>query len=135
MKLKPLVPAGRSIMGVNFGFVIHRQGSRKHPQLNFSISQPLMRAMKWNSETILRLDGDLKDRVAALVIVDRQSKSARKCHVSESGRGKMAIPCTGEVAEAFPPNPDETGMQPLTILEQRSDCLIFELPALPEKKA
>jgi hypothetical protein len=47
----------------------------------------------------------------------------------------MAIPCTGEVAEAFPPNPDETGMQPLTILEQRSDCLIFELPALPEKKA
>ena len=126
MKLIPLEPVGRAAAGVFLGYTLLGRKDKGAPTLSISIHPDLVRKLKVKKGEPLRLDGDLKARMAQLTLVaSATNKAARRLHVSHSGRGDFSIPWSGLVKEAFP---EVDGMTPLEGAQVTSDGLLFELP-------
>lgn len=129
MKLTPIEPTSRSTAGVLLGYSINNKDVASGT-LKISIHPDLIRKMKVKDGDPLRLDGDLKERIAQLTLVAAlQGKATRKVHVESSGRGTWCISYSGLVRKAFP-SPD--GMTLLLQPEVTSDGLQFQLPPLSE---
>lgn len=128
MKLVPVNYPLRPGAGVEFGYVVRRKGSQGN-QVMFSFSAKVAVRMKWNSETFVRLDADIKERLAAFTTMNHgKNRLHRKIRIYPSGRGSVTVPYYDAVEQLLP---EPEGMTALEIADYATDQLVFNLPQPP----
>ena len=130
MKLVPVDFPFRPGGGVEFGFVVRHKHTQGH-QVEFSIGADLMRKMNWRDGSLVRLDADVKERVAAFVNVVSEGPLTRKVRMTKAStkRGKIIVPYNGPVRDLFT---DVSSMTTLGVIKCTSEHLCFNLPSPAE---
>lgn len=127
MPFKPCIPATLYARGVQLGYAVRIHSKDKTPTVAISVAPECVKRLKWNADQPLRLDSDPKARLLRLTTVSgHTSKATRLLRLNDRGRGTFNISCSGDVALVFGVNPQN--MTPLTIVEETSEGLTFEMP-------